>query len=42
VSTTFTWSGDYTVGGGWTALGTLDLTADVAYDVDEVQGVLQP
>lgn len=42
VSTTFTWSGDYTVGGGWTALGTLDLTTDVAYDVDEVQGVLQP
>ena len=42
VSTTFTWSGDYTVGGGWTELGTLDLTTDIAYDVDEVQGVLQP
>jgi hypothetical protein len=42
VATAFTWDGEYNLGSGWTPLGTLDLTAEVTYDVDEVQGVLQP
>lgn len=42
VITLFTWSGQYSVGGSTSQLGTLDLVTEVAYDVDEVQGVLQP
>jgi hypothetical protein len=41
VTATFLWTGEYAVGGPWTPLGTLTRTATVAYDVDEVQGVLQ-
>jgi hypothetical protein len=42
ITATFTWAGRYRVGGGWIDLGTLDRTVTVPYDVDEVQGVLQP
>lgn len=42
VAATFTWAGRYRVGGAWIDLGTLDRTATVSYDVDEVQGVLEP
>ena len=42
VTATFTWSGRYRIGGGWIELGTLDRSVTVDYDVDEVQGVLQP
>ena len=41
LTATFTWAGSYRVGGAWIYLGTLDRTATVTYDVDEVQGVLQ-
>ncbi|MEA2022827.1 MAG: hypothetical protein U9N79_00905, partial [Actinomycetota bacterium] len=42
IKATFTWAGRYRVGGGWIDLGTLDRTVTVPYDVDEVQGVLEP
>jgi hypothetical protein len=42
ITATFTWEGRYRIGGGWTYLGTLDRSATVLYDVDEVQGVLLP
>ncbi len=42
IRATFTWAGRYRVGGGWIDLGTLNRTVTVNYDVDEVQGVLQP
>jgi len=42
VTTVFTWAGAFTIGGATMQLGTLDLITDVTYDVDEVQGVLQP
>jgi hypothetical protein len=42
ITATFTWVGEWTVGGAWQTLGTLDLTDSVSYDVDEVIGVLQP
>ncbi|MGB5565919.1 MAG: hypothetical protein WBN93_06250 [Acidimicrobiia bacterium] len=40
ITATFVWEGRYRIGGGWIYLGTLDRTATVLYDVDEVQGVL--
>lgn len=40
VNATFTWWGEYRVGGGWIPIGTLDLSTTVFYDVDEVIGVL--
>jgi len=42
ISATFAWSGRYRIGGGWIGLGTLSRTARLSYDVDEVQGVLEP
>ena len=36
------WVGEYNVGSGWVRLGTLDRSASLAYDVDEVRGVLVP
>ena len=42
ITATYTWMGRFRIGGGWVDLGTLDRTATVSYDVDEVQGVLQP
>jgi hypothetical protein len=42
ITATFTWAGRYRVGGAWIDLGTLNRTTTVPYDVDEVQGVLQP
>ena len=40
VAATFTWFGEYRVGGAWIPIGTLDLTTTIFYDVDEVVGVL--
>ena len=40
VTATFTWFGEYRVGGAWIPIGTLDLTTTILYDVDEVVGVL--
>jgi hypothetical protein len=42
VSVTFRWTARYRLGGAWVELGDLDRRATVAYDVDEVLGVLQP
>lgn len=42
VTATFTWTGRYRIGGGWIELGSLNRSITVEYDVDEVQGVLQP
>lgn len=42
ISATFTWVGEWTVGGVWQVLDSVDLTAETTYDVDEVIGVLQP
>ena len=40
VTATFTWFGEYRVGGAWIPIGTLHLTTTILYDVDEVVGVL--
>jgi hypothetical protein len=40
VIATFTWWGEYRIGGSWIPIGTLDLTTTILYDVDEVVGVL--
>ncbi len=40
ITATFTWFGEYRVGGAWIPIGTLDLTTTILYDVDEVVGVL--
>ena len=40
ITATFTWWGEYRIGGAWIPIGTLDLATTVAYDVDEVIGVL--
>lgn len=40
VTATYTWWGEYSIGGTWIPIGTLDLATTVAYDVDEVIGVL--
>lgn len=42
VAVTFRWTARYRLGGAWVDLGDLDRAAFVAYDVDEVVGVLQP
>ena len=42
ITATFIWAGRYRVGGSWIDLGTLDRTTTISYDVDEVQGVLEP
>ncbi|MBS1195307.1 MAG: hypothetical protein H6R33_27 [Actinobacteria bacterium] len=42
ISLTFRWVARYRLGGAWIDLGHLDRTTTVAYDVDEVLGVLRP
>ena len=42
ITAAFAWQGEYRVGEPWVVLGTLTLATAVAYDVDEVMGVLQP
>ncbi len=42
VTALYRWVGEYDVGSGWVQLGTLDRTASVTYDVDEVRGVPVP
>lgn len=42
ITATFTWAGRYRIGSSWIDLGTLVRTVTVSYDVDEVQGVLEP
>jgi hypothetical protein len=39
---TFRWTARYRLGGSWVSLGHLDRTTAVAYDVDEVVGILRP
>lgn len=39
----YTWQGEYNVGSGWVALGSLDRVAPtINYDVDEARGVASP
>jgi hypothetical protein len=38
----YRWVGEYDVGSGWVQLGTLDRTASLPYDVDELRGVPVP
>ena len=42
VAVTFRWTARYRLGGLWMELGDLDRSTVVAYDVDEVLGVLRP
>ena len=42
VAVTFRWTARYRLGGSWRDLGYLDRSTVVAYDVDEVVGVLRP
>lgn len=42
VTVTFRWTARYRLGGSWVELGDLDRTTTIAYDVDEVVGVLRP
>ena len=42
VEVTFRWTARYALGGSWVDLGHLDRSTVVAYDVDEVVGVLRP
>ncbi|MBN2112796.1 MAG: hypothetical protein JW785_01570 [Acidimicrobiia bacterium] len=42
ITVTFRWTARYRLGKGWHDLGHLDRTTTVAYDVDEVIGVLRP
>ena len=39
ITASFVWVGEYSLGSGWVAIGTLTTTAAVDYDVDEVRGV---
>ncbi len=40
ITATYTWWGEYRIGGAWIPIGTLDLAATTTYDVDEVIGIL--
>jgi hypothetical protein len=42
VRATYQWTGEFSVGGGWVELGSLDRTATTSYDVDEARGVNIP
>jgi len=39
VTASFTWSGSYDAGGGWTNLGTLTRSSSITYQVEESRGV---
>jgi hypothetical protein len=42
ITSTFVWMGEYSLGGAWIPLGTIDTTTAVDYDVDEARGVATP
>ena len=43
ITASYTWQGEFNVGSGWIALGSLDRTAPtINYDVDEARGVSSP
>ena len=42
ITVTNVWTGEYDVGAGWVALGTLDRTTAFTYDVDEAVGIVSP
>lgn len=42
IGATYRWAAEYNVGAGWVQLGTLDRSASLPYDVDEVRGVPVP
>jgi hypothetical protein len=43
ITASYTWQGEYNIGSGWVALGSLDRAAPtIGYDVDEARGVSSP
>lgn len=43
ITASYTWRGEYSVGSGWIALGSLNRAAPtISYDVDEARGVASP
>jgi hypothetical protein len=43
ITASYTWRGEYSVGSGWVALGSLERSAPtIEYDVDEARGVSTP
>ncbi|MEN8240068.1 MAG: hypothetical protein ABFR53_12815, partial [Actinomycetota bacterium] len=42
ITAAYRWIGEYNSGSGWVSLSSLDRTASLAYDVDEVRGVPIP
>lgn len=43
ITASYTWQGEYNVGSGWVALGSLERAAPIiSYDVDEARGVSSP
>ena len=42
ITVSFIWAGEYSVGAGWTPLGTLAVSASVSHDVDEARGLAAP
>lgn len=42
ITAIYRWVGEYEVGSGWVQLGTLDRSASLPYDVDELRGVPVP
>ena len=43
ITASYTWQGEYSIGSGWIALGTLERAAPtISYDVDEARGVPTP
>ena len=43
ITASYTWQGEFSVGSGWVALGSLDRAAPaISYDVDEARGVPSP
>lgn len=43
ITASYTWRGEYNIGSGWVALGSLDRAAPtISYDVDEARGVSTP
>ncbi len=42
ITAIYRWVGEYDVGAGWVQLGTIDRTASLPYDIDELRGVPVP
>ena len=42
IAASYVWVGEYSIGSGWTPLGTLTVTTQLLYDVDEARGLPVP